>query len=91
MKYNAFGACERKKRAFFVLFILSEGKFFKICILSQCIVHWIHFLNIHTFTYQTTILYTLYFLNKGFKLQPNVCNRCHDLLMMSLNLSDITI
>ena len=20
-----------------------------------------------------------YFLNKGFKIQPNVCNRCHDL------------
>ena len=32
-----------------------------------------------------------YFLNKGFKLQPNVCNRCHDLLMMSMNLSDIAI
>ena len=26
-----------------------------------------------------------------FKFQPNVCNRCHDLLMMSVNLSDITI
>ena len=32
-----------------------------------------------------------YFLNKGFKFQPNVCNRCHDLLMMSINLSDIAI
>ena len=32
-----------------------------------------------------------YFLNKGFKFQPNVCNRCHDLLMMSMNLSDIAI
>ena len=32
-----------------------------------------------------------YFLNKGFKLQPNVCNRCHDLLMMPMNLSDISI
>ena len=31
------------------------------------------------------------FLNKGFKFQPNVCNRCNDLLMMSLNLSDIAI
>ena len=26
------------------------------------------------------------FLNKGFKFQPNVCNRCHDLLMMSMTL-----
>ena len=25
-----------------------------------------------------------YFLNKVFKFQPNVCNRCHDLLMMSI-------
>ena len=32
-----------------------------------------------------------YFLNKGFKFQPNVCNRCQDLLMMSMNLSDIAI
>ena len=32
-----------------------------------------------------------YFLNFSFKLQPNFCNRCHDLLMMSINLSDIAI
>ena len=25
------------------------------------------------------------------KFQPNVCNRCHDLLMISINLSDIAI
>ena len=31
------------------------------------------------------------FLNKGFKFKPNVCNRCHDLLMLSMNLSNITI
>ena len=30
------------------------------------------------------------FLNKGFKFQPYVCNRCHDLLMMSMNLSSIS-
>ena len=32
-----------------------------------------------------------YFFNKVFKLRPNVCNICHDLLMMSMNLSDIVI
>ena len=32
-----------------------------------------------------------HFLNKCFKFQPNVSNRCHDLLMMSMNLSDIAI
>ena len=31
------------------------------------------------------------FLNYSFKFQPNVCNRCDDLLMMSLDLSDIAI
>ena len=30
-----------------------------------------------------------YFLNKGFKVQLNVCDRCHDILMMSINLSGI--
>ena len=29
--------------------------------------------------------------NKEFKLQSYICNRCHDLLMMSMNLSDIAI
>ena len=32
-----------------------------------------------------------YFLNKGFKFQPNVCCRCDELLMMSMNLSDVAI
>ena len=32
-----------------------------------------------------------YLLNYSFKFQPIVCNRCHDLLMMSIKLSDIAI
>ena len=32
-----------------------------------------------------------YFLDEGFKFQPNVCSGCHDLLMMSMNLSNIAI
>ena len=32
-----------------------------------------------------------YFLNYSFKFQPNVCSRCHDLLIMPVNLSDIGI
>ena len=32
-----------------------------------------------------------YFLNNSFKFQPNVLNRCHNLLMISMNLSDIAI
>ena len=32
-----------------------------------------------------------YFLCYGFNFQPNVCKRCHDSLMMSMNLSSIAI
>ena len=32
-----------------------------------------------------------YFLNYSFKFQPNVSNRCHDLLMMSMKLCDVLI
>ena len=32
-----------------------------------------------------------YFLNYSFNSQPNVCNRCHDLLMVSVYLNDIAI
>ena len=35
------------------------------------------------------ICYYWYFLKYSFKFQSNVCNRCHALLMMSMNLSDI--
>ena len=31
------------------------------------------------------------FLNYCFKFQPNFCNKCYDLLMMSVNRSDIAI
>ena len=55
------GAHERK-RAFFVPFILSKGNFFNICVLSQCIVYWIHFQNVHTFTCQKTLFHKLFCL-----------------------------
>ena len=32
-----------------------------------------------------------YFLYKGFKLQPHVCNGYYDVLMMPMNLSDVAI
>ena len=32
-----------------------------------------------------------YLLNYSSTFQPNVCNRCHDLLMLFINLSDIVI
>ena len=51
---------ERKKRAFLVPFILEV--FFNICVLSQCIVYWIHLQNIYTFTYKKILLHTLLLL-----------------------------
>ena len=32
-----------------------------------------------------------HFLDKGFKFQPDICNVCHDEMMMSINLSNIAI
>ena len=32
-----------------------------------------------------------HFLNYSFKFQPNVCNRCHDLLMLLMTLSNIAM
>ena len=32
-----------------------------------------------------------YFLDEGFKFQRYVCNRCHDVLVMSINFNDIAI
>ena len=32
-----------------------------------------------------------YFLNKGFNFQSYICSICHDLVMLSMSLSDIVI
>ena len=40
---------------------------------------------------ECNICHYWYFLGKGIKFQPDVCNGCHDLLMMSMNLSGIAI
>ena len=32
-----------------------------------------------------------YFLDKGFQFQAHACNGCYDVLMISMNLSDIAI
>ena len=37
------------------------------------------------------IFHYWHFLDEGFKFQPNACNQCHDVLMMSMNLSNIAI
>ena len=40
---------------------------------------------------ECNICHYWYFLNKGFKFQPNVWNGCRDLVKMSMNLGDIAI
>ena len=45
---------------FFATFILCKGKLFNALVLSQCIVYWINFQNIYTFTYQKSLLHTLF-------------------------------
>ena len=39
------------------IFCKFFNSFFNICVLSQCIVYWIHFHNVHTFTYQKRLLH----------------------------------
>ena len=67
VKQRWVGPPERKKKAFFVMFILSRGNSFNICVLSQDIAYWKNFQTIYTFTYQKTLLRTLFlffFLNR---------------------------
>ena len=40
---------------------------------------------------ESDICHYWHFLNYSFKFRTNVCNRCHDLVMMSMNLSDIAV
>ena len=48
-----------------------QRKFFNICVFSWCLLYWIHFQNIHTFTYQKTLLHTLFCL---FSKSPKAFN-----------------
>ena len=53
--------------------------FFNICVLSQCIVYWIHLQNKHTFSHQKTLLHTLccclfFKLSKAFSVSLMVDN-----------------
>ena len=40
---------------------------------------------------KSDIFHCWHFLDKVFKFQPDVCNGCHDVLMMSVKLSNIVI
>ena len=54
-------AKEKRGHLLYHLF-LFKGKVFKIIVVSQCVVYWINLQNIHTFTYQKTVLCTLLLL-----------------------------
>ena len=49
------------------------------------------FMLIRQASQRCDICHYQHFSNKSSKFQPNACNRCHDLLMMYMNLSDIAI
>ena len=40
---------------------------------------------------ECNICHCQYFLDKGFKFQPYVCNGCRDVLMLSINLGNMNI
>ena len=67
----------------FLSFFLSEWIFFNICVLSQCTVYWIHCQNIYTFTYQKTLIHTLFCLFlKSFKAFSVSLNECFKITLL---------
>ena len=63
LKVKLWWVRAHKQSAFFVTFILSEGKVFNVCVLSQYIVYIEYiFQNTCTFTCQKTLLHTLLLL-----------------------------
>ena len=53
---------KEKKRSFFYCLFCPKEIFFNIQVLSQCIVYWIRFRNIHACTYQKTLLHAFFCL-----------------------------
>ena len=60
--WDEFELAKEKRGHFLYRLFCPKDFFFNICVLSQCIVHWIHFQNIYTFTCQKTLLYTFFCL-----------------------------
>ena len=51
----------KREKCIFCTVCFVQRNIFNIFVLSQCIVYWTHFQNIHTFTYQKTLPHTLFF------------------------------
>ena len=56
------GVREKKEGIFCIVCFVRRKFFFNICILSNCMVYWIYFQNIHTFTYQKILFHTIFCL-----------------------------
>ena len=69
---------EKKREGIFCTIILSKVIFFMICVLSQCILYWIHFQNIRTFTYQNH--YFIHFCCLFLKSSKTFCVSLNDLV-----------
>ena len=79
-----------------IIFFLEKGSYKDRCVMDVYILKMLYHdrinasggidVNKTSASKECHICYYWYFLNYSFKFQPNVC---HDLLMMSLNLSDI--
>ena len=72
----SWSSLKKKEGVIRAFFFVWKKFFWNICVLSQCIVYWIHFHNIHTFTYQKTLLHTLFYLflksSKAFSVSLNL-------------------
>ena len=53
---------KEKRGHFLYRLFCPKGIFFNVRVLSQCIEYWINFQDIHIFTYQKTLLNTLFLL-----------------------------
>ena len=52
----------RKEESIFCIVYFVRKKFFKICVLSHCVVYWMDSPNTDTFTYQKALLHRLFWL-----------------------------
>ena len=84
------GACKTKKEHFLYHSFCLKGIFFKSCTVSQWTVYWIHFQNMHTFTYKKN--YLIHFsclflkLSKGFSVSWRCYQWIYPCIFLILNL-----
>ena len=58
----SWSSLKKKEGILCAVYFVRTKFFWNICVLSQCIVCWIHFHNMHTFTYQKTLPHTRFYL-----------------------------